>query len=314
LGTPEVIVKCPATSANLGSGFDVCGLALEAPFNLMRVGLGQKNRFTGTGGYPLDAAKVEDMLGPVIARAKEFTDSGVEVSVDAGIKPRSGLGASAAVSAGLVFALDKLLGLKLPATRLIEWAGLGEVAADMEPHYDNVAPALLGGFTAVCSSKPLRVKRFEPPAALECLLAIPDKEKESTAAARKLLPETIRRRDALSNSTSLASLLCGFATGDVEAIISGMEDRVVEPVRESKGFYPCLSHARVLGKKLGYGVAGSGAGPSILAIGDRANADRAAFEGGLKKIYSANGVGATFLWTRPSSKGVEPAPPGGPKK
>ena len=302
----EIRLKAPATSANLGSGFDICGIALERPFDIIKVEKAAKTSIRNTGRYVALDDENSSIFGAVIARMRE--DFGFEdkfrITIEKNIRHKGGMGASAAESAGIAFGLNELLKLSLSKKEILHYAAYGEEFIDGSRHLDNVAPCTYGGFTVSYSNDPIRINRISPPERLECLLIIPEKEKPSTRYAREVLPNAIERKSAVYNSFCLAKLVCGFIEGDVELIIDSLDDRIVEPARMKAGILMDLTEMREVGRKYGYGVAASGAGPTLIAFGDIKNQAKEDFEKAIEDLFASKQIKTELVWTRPSEAGV----------
>jgi homoserine kinase len=302
----EVRLKAPATSANLGSGFDICGIALERPFDLITVEKSDKTSIRNIGRYIALDDENRSIFGAVMRRMREdfgFKEN-FRITIEKNIRHKGGLGASAAESVGIAFGLNELLKLNLSKKEILHYAAFGEEFIDGSRHLDNVAPCTYGGFTISYSNDPIRINRISPPERLECLLIVPDREKPSTRYAREVLPEAVERKNALYNSFCLAKLVCGFIEGDVELIIDSLDDRIVEPARTKAGILVDLTELRETGRKYDYGVAASGAGPTLIAFGDVKNPNKDDFEKAIENTFLKNKIKTELIWTRPSEGGV----------
>lgn len=300
----EITVKAPATSANLGAGFDVCGIALERPFDIIRIRKASKTSIRNIGRFIALDHPEKSIFGAVIRKLRGdfgFKEN-FEIEIEKQIRHKGGLGASAAEAVGAAFGVSELLGLGLVKREIVHYAAYGEEFIDGSRHLDNVAPCTYGGFTISYSNSPVRIKHISVPEELECLIISPAKEKTSTRFAREVLPHEVPREDALYNSFCLAKLICGFMEQDIGLIIEALDDRIVEPARAKAGILVNLLELRELAKKHGYGVAASGAGPSLIAFGSKANRNKSKFEHDARSLFSK--AGAEFLWTRPSNGGV----------
>ncbi len=297
-----ISVRAPATSANLGAGFDICGVALREPFDEFAFVKSDSWAVTNSGKYPAANDSVNSVFAFVWnAMQAEFNLPGsLAIEVFKSVKPRAGMGASACEAASTAFAVNELFSLGLSKEQLVLWAGNGERFAAGELHYDNVSPCVLGGFTITYSTQPLRIKRLNPPE-MACLLVISDREKSSTAFARSILPEAVSLKHALFNSVTLAKLLVGFYEGDLATIVSSLDDQIVESARSKAGILPFLTELKELAKTHGFGAAASGAGPTLIAIGERKDE---AFESAVREFYDSKGIGTELVWTEPSADGV----------
>jgi homoserine kinase len=238
------LVRVPASSANLGPGFDVLAAALSLHLDLEVVETGTFAVVTD-----LDVPRTRDNL---LVRAFEQLHSaeGFEFRIGSKIPLSGGLGSSAAAIVAGLLAADHIFELD---------ADVGAIAAAMEGHPDNVAAALEGGFV-VCSEG--RVHRFDPPMGLEALLVIPG-EPVRTAEARAALPPEVPLADAVFNIAAASTLILGLQRADWDMISYGLADRLHQPYRA--GLYPrsaeLVDRARLLGA---LGATISGAGPTVL--------------------------------------------------
>jgi len=294
-------VKAPATSANLGAGFDVFGLALKEPYDLVEVTrIPEKNvRIKLVEGYEVPLEPEENTGGYVALRMIEDFDlpEGVELRIWKRIKPKSGLGSSAATAAAAAYALNKLFDLGLSREKLVEYAALGELISAGSPHPDNVASAIYGGFTIILSRNPLKIYAVDPPADLGVVIVLPVVEKASTKKAREILPKMIELERYVYNVGMAASLVAGMSLGKIEMIKEGMNDLIVEPIRAKAGIIPEYEEVKELGRRLNAGIAVSGAGPAIIGVIEKERRKVLAKE--LEKLYTSKGYGCMVYITEP---------------
>jgi len=294
-------VKAPATSANLGAGFDVFGLALKEPYDLVEVTrIPEKNvRIKLVEGYEVPLEPEENTGGYVALRMiKDFDlPEGVELRIWKRIKPKSGLGSSAATAAAVAYALNKLFDLGLSREKLVEYAALGELISAGSPHPDNVASAIYGGFTIILSRNPLKIYAVDPPADLGVVIVLPVVEKASTKKAREILPKMIELERYVYNVGMAASLVAGMSLGNIEMIKEGMNDLIVEPIRAKAGIIPEYEEVKELGRRLNAGIAVSGAGPAIIGVIEKERRKVLAKE--LEKLYTSRGYGCRVYITEP---------------
>lgn len=238
------LVRVPASSANLGPGFDVLAAAVALHLEVEVVE-------TGEFAVHSSLAVPRDRRNLVV-RAFERLHSadGFEFRISSEIPLSRGLGSSAAAIVAGLLAADHLFELD---------ADLPALAAELEGHPDNVAAAMRGGFV-ICDGS--RVHRFEPPMGLEAVLVIPA-EAVSTEAARAALPREVPIADAVFNVAHAAMLMLGLASGDWELIGAGLRDRLHQPRRAH--LYPRSAELLQQAPSLGaLGATISGAGPSVL--------------------------------------------------
>lgn len=252
-----VVVQAPATSANLGSGFDVFGVALDRPVDVLRVTEASETtiEITGAGSEFIPTDPTQNTAGVVA----EALDAPARIQIDKGVRPSSGLGSSAASAAGAAVALNELYDRGLSNEELVRIAAEGEAAVSGEAHADNVAPAIIGGFTVVSDSAVTAVD-----ARLDLVACLPDIV-VSTREARNTLPEQVSL-DAMVDTVGKAStLVVGMARSDPALVGQGLDDKIVTPARSAliDGYDAVGNAAREAGAT---GVTVSGAGPAMLAI------------------------------------------------
>jgi homoserine kinase len=263
----RVIVDVPATTANLGPGFDCLGAALDLNnrFAMRRIeGGGERFELIieGSEGSHLRGGP-ENLVYRAAQRVWKtagLEPVALEARVRLAVPPARGLGSSAtAIVAGLMGA-NALVGEPLSKEKLLE------LAIDIEGHPDNVVPSLLGGLcmTAKAASQRWRVVRCEWTSTVKVVVAIPS-IRLSTSEARRAMPKAIPVSDAVVNLGALTLLLQGLRTGNGDLISDGMHDRLHEPYRWRliKGGDQVKQAAMDAGA---WGCAISGAGPSVLAL------------------------------------------------
>jgi homoserine kinase len=238
------LVRVPASSANLGPGFDVMGAALDLH---MEVEVVETGRFA----VHTDLQIARDRRNLIVRGfAALHPPDDFEFTIRSDIPLSGGLGTSAAAIVSGLVAADSIF--ELGADLLAE-------ATRLEGHPDNVAAALLGGFV-LCSDG--HAERFDPPAGLECLLVIPG-QAVRTAKAREALPSRIPVQDAVFNIAHASLLVLGLARGDLSLVARGLGDRIHQPRRAH--LYPRSWELVQTAKSLGaLGATISGAGPTIL--------------------------------------------------
>lgn len=305
----SVRLRCPASSANLGPGFDIFALALTEPFDIVEVEVVERGIQLEVGGrYQHDVPRDvgENIAGFVAQRMAEAFSikAGLRVFIEKNIKPAAGIGSSAASAMGVARAVDQIFGLRLSAPELIEWGALGEILSAGAAHADNVAAALLGGFVVVTTREPLNVVRYDPHGSLRVVIAVPNIKKENTLAARRiLLPDSTTL--TLSEAMLALQEACGIITGRVEDIIRATRQRSrVESRRESRGFFSYLEACKVLGTEFHAAVAGSGAGPAIVGLALERHAVPLATA--LRQAYESQGIACDTVVTKPSQDGISP--------
>jgi homoserine kinase len=256
-------VRAPATSANLGSGFDVFGVALSRPADVVRVEKADRTTIevTGAGSQYIPEDPEKNTVGAVA----EALDAPAHIHIDKGVRPASGLGSSAASAAGAAVALDALYDRGHTREELVPIAAKGEAVVSGDAHDDNVAPAILGGFTVATEDGVRSVEADIP-----LVACLPDIV-VSTRDARTVVPETASVSQLVETVGNAATLTVGMHRDDPDLVGAGMYDSVVTPARADliDGYAAVREAAFDAGAT---GVTISGAGPTVIAAchdGDR---------------------------------------------
>jgi homoserine kinase len=264
----EIKIFCPATIANLSCGFDVLGLCLDNVGDEMVIRKSAQKgiRITKIIGADLPLETENNVSGVAGLALLETVDSdfGFEIEIYKNIKAGSGIGSSAASSAGAVFGINALLGYPYSTKNLVQFAMQGEKLACGNAHADNVAPALLGGFTLVRSYSPLDIIKIESPSELYATVVHPQIELK-TSDARSVLKQTVSLKSAIMQWGNVGGLIAGLYTKDYDLIGRSLHDEIVEPLRSVliPGF-DLIKQAALENGALGSGISGSG--PSIFAL------------------------------------------------
>ncbi|MCU7493824.1 MAG: homoserine kinase [Ignavibacteria bacterium] len=268
----EVRVFAPASVSNVACGFDIMGFAIEKPGDEVVLRLAEKpgvriTKITGDQGkLPLDP-EVNTAGAPVIA-LREYASfkGGIEIEIHKKMALGSGLGSSAASAVAAAFAADRLLGLELSKSQLLDFAIIGEKIASGAVHADNVAPSLYGGFILIRGYNPPDIVEIPVPEGLFCTVIHPHTE-INTRESRKLLPALVTLEDAKTQWGNTAGLIAGLMKPDFGLIARSLQDVIIEPARKST--IPCyekIKQASLEAGALGCNISGSG--PSIFALSD----------------------------------------------
>jgi homoserine kinase len=280
-------VRAPATSANLGSGFDVFGVALDRPADVIRVERAERTTIevTGAGSQYIPEDPDQNTVGAVA----EALDAPAHIRIDKGVRPASGLGSSAASAAGAAVALNELYDRGLSRHDLVPIAGEGEAVVSGEAHVDNVAPAILGGFTIASSGRVTAVD-----AHLSLVACLPEIA-VSTRDARRVVPTEASLDDLVETVGNAATLTAGMCRSDPLLAGRGMDDPVVTPARAAliTGYESVREAALSAGAT---GVTVSGAGPAVLAV--CRERDRRAVAWQMVDAFSEAGVDARAYQTQ----------------
>jgi len=249
-------VRAPATSANLGSGFDVFGVALSKPADVVTVEKAAETMIEvlGVGNQYIPEDPEKNTVGAVA----EALDAPAHIKINKGVRPASGLGSSAASAAAAAVALDELYGRGHSREELVPIAAEGEAVVSGDAHEDNVAPALLGGFTIAREGGVTCVD-----ASIPLVVCLPDIV-VSTRDARAVVPDGARMDELVETVGHAATLTTGMHRNDPALVGEGLYDSVVTPARAEliEGYEAVRKAAFDAGAT---GVTISGAGPGVLA-------------------------------------------------
>ncbi|MBR1680572.1 homoserine kinase [bacterium] len=279
----KVSYKVPATTANLGPGFDCLGMALPI-YNVITI---EETVMPSTGveinvlqdvenGDLLDLNSIPEDKNNIVYKAVEMLynlvgqdASELKINIKANIPIARGLGSSASVIVGGLLAANELLGF--PADE----AALLSIATEAEGHPDNVVPAMLGGLVSSSMEDDGSVvyRKLEWPEDWHITVGIPDFEL-ATDISRSVLPENVPLKDASFNSRRFAMLVHAINTKDAELMKLALEDKLHQPYREKfiPGFREIKETLKQEENVLGTVI--SGAGPSIIVISQKNNLEK----------------------------------------
>jgi homoserine kinase len=275
----RAVVQVPATTANLGPGFDCLGVALRI-YNRVAVERGN--------------ARVTE---PMIRSAGHafFTHTSLKAfpfhsRISGDIPISRGLGSSVTVRLGTLAGLNELCGKPLSRQQLFE------LCAELEGHLDNAAPATFGGFTA--ASRTRAFVRFPVNSDLFFVLLIPDLT-VSTTKARKVLPDEVAYADAVANCSNCARLTAAFASGQYQMLRGSFDDHLHQPYRQR--LIPFLFNVIAAGEEagaLGGYLSGSGSTIACLTLASAENVGAAMLE-------AAAGIPARIVITKADNRGFK---------
>ena len=281
----SVTVRAPCSTANLGPGFDVFGMALDAFYDEVTVTKKPKSfgiKIVSSDDIPLDPKK--NTAGIVAMNMKKILkiSDGLEIKIKKNVPAGYGMGSSAASAAACAIAINEL-SVKRGHHHLLTLAASGEKASAGTVHYDNVAASLFGGFVVVDGlklgiiekyrsddylvGKHLDFWRFEPPKQVSCVIAVPKIKvpKQKTKASRGLLPKNVKFSDAIKNMASAACMVASMSQEADDEFLHYLEDQIVEPAR--KKMIPGFDKVKENALKAGaVACTISGAGPSMIAF------------------------------------------------
>lgn len=269
----SVTAHAPATVANVGSAFDAIGFAVHNLGDTVTASLSEANLIQirsiegDTNQLSKDTKKnTASVATHALLCALGMETQGITLDIHKGLPIGSGLGSSSASAAAAVVAVNELLGKPFSRHQLVPFAMEGERIACGTAHADNVAPAILGGFTLIRNTEPLEIIELPSPTDIFVSIVVPNIELR-TSDARKVLRDTISLRSATHQWANVAGLVAGLYQGDLNLIGRSIEDVIIEPQRSKliPGFYDVQQAALQRGA-LGCSI--SGAGPSLFALSD----------------------------------------------
>lgn len=265
----NITAYAPASVANLCCGFDVLGLAVDAPGDLVTVSFNEKGIVRivdiqgDNGKLPYEVAK--NTAGVAIESLWKATNAekGIDIIIEKKMPFGSGLGSSAASAVAGVVAANELLGTQLKKHELISFAIDGETVASGSRHGDNIVPCLLGGIVLVRGEEGIELP---VPKNLQVTVIHPDVE-ILTKVARDILPKQVPMKDAIYQSANLGTFVVALYHQDLQLLAESMVDKLAEPYRAT--IMPAYEQVKKAAKQAGafsFGI--SGAGPSMFAFTD----------------------------------------------
>ena len=307
----SVTVRAPCSTANLGPGFDVFGMALDAFYDEVTVTKKPKSfgiKIVSSDDIPLDPKK--NTAGIVAINMKKYLkiSDGLEIKIKKNVPAGYGMGSSAASAAACAIAIQKLLHPDFIQGRLISFAGSGEKASAGTVHYDNVAASLFGGFVVVDSSSDTGVVgdhighwSFPGNIGLRCVIAVPKIKvpKQKTKASRGVLPKNVKFSDAMKNLASAVSIVAQVSTSRAYSFAPYISDQIVEPARKKMipGFDKVKKNALDAGADA---CTISGAGPSVIAFVNVENRIMKKVGEAMKKGFKSAKVDCDIVICKPS--------------
>lgn len=301
----EVTVHAPGTVANLVCGFDILGLALNAPFDIMHLTLLDEARVVirHIDDFHLPEEPEKNVAGVVLLSMLEKINRplGFSLKIEKRIKPGSGIGSSAASAAGAAVAANQLLGNIFSTDELVQFAMNGEKLASGVKHADNIAPCILGGISLIRCIHPLDIVSVPCP---DLFVTVVHPQIEvRTSDARQILRQQILLKEAIKQWGNIAGLITGLLKNDLDLISRSLEDVLIEPVRSI--LIPAFDEIKKSCKEvgaLGGGIAGSG--PSIFMLCKEEKTARAV-ESVMQAVYNRMGIEYHTYVTTINRKGVE---------
>ncbi len=298
-------VAAPATISNLGPGFDVFGMALKDPYDIVYA---RKNdggvKIVSIEGPGAEELPVDPMRNSAAIAAEEVlrrceADFGMDIKIIKGIRPCSGIGSSGASAAGGAYAAHILTGKQLSDTELVLCAAHAEEVTSGGLHADNVAPSLLGGFTVIRSYMPFEVIKIQPPRNLGVVVAMPDVI-VSTKEARKVLPSEVSVKDLIFHVGNASCLVHAMVSNDLDLLGRSVKDAVFEPARNH--LIPHLNEAK--NAALSHGAKASflgGSGPCVISFFDSEQVSGKDIAEAVCAVFREYGIDCQSWITEPGS-------------
>lgn len=301
----SIKIHSPATVANLVCGFDILGMALNEPYDVMTLKLIDEPKviINNKDNYNLPTNPEKNVAGVVLLSIMEKLDQkiGFEIEIEKHIKPGSGIGSSAASAAGAAVAANHLLGKIFSDDEVVQFAMNGEKLASGVKHADNIAPCILGGISLVRSIHPLDIIQLSSPD-LHVTVVHPQIEVK-TSDARQILRKQVLLKDAIRQWGNIAGLVAGFLKNDHDLISRSLEDVIIEPIRSI--LIPGFDEVKIKcieAGALGGGISGSG--PSIFMLNkDEITARKV--EEVMKDVYTRIGIEYNTYVTTINTEGVK---------
>jgi homoserine kinase len=297
----KVCVKVPASTANLGPGFDCLGMALDL-YAWIEMDFAIKTNVILYGkqmsGIPLDKSNLIYRVAQMVFAEAGVSHTELEIAMYSEIPLTRGLGSSASAIIGGMFAANALIGNALSKDKIFQ------MATQLEKHPDNVGASLFGGFVvAYWDGGRAEYIRIAPHERLEVLVAIPEFQL-STEIARHALPKEVSMKDAVFNLSHSSLLVAALCSGQLEMIRHAMHDVLHQPYRAAliPGMETILREATDHGA---LGIALSGADPTLLALVDKQSHEKAALAKFMQDTFLKEDIKANMMWLQPEALGVQ---------
>lgn len=295
-----VVVKIPASTANLGPGFDALGMALSL-YAWLELSVAEETEVKlygeGMEGLPTDSSNLVYQVAQRVFRKAGFADQPLKISMYSDVPLTRGLGSSASAIVGALVAANEMLGGALSQDELFH------MATELEGHPDNVGASLFGGIVVSSwDGNEAPYVKITPPPALETIVIIPDFQL-STEKARHALPQQYDKSDVVFNIGRSSLLVAALASGQLQLIRAAMQDRVHQPYRAS--LIPGMSF--ILEQATRYGALGaalSGAGPTLIAFIDSHSEQKEQLQQFMLETMKAEGIAAETMQLAPDCFGT----------
>jgi len=305
VGQDKIIVEAPASSANVGPGFDVFAIALDSPKDRVIISMGGEQLKISIEGIGSDRIPV--FVGSNTAGITASTlirdfnlPKRVSIRIIKGVPLAMGMGSSAASASAVAFGMNRLFSLNLDPNTLVRYASYGETASAGKPHADNVSASLLGGFTIVRSYEPMEVIKIDPPKHLGICIASPQISygAKKTEQFRAVIPQSIELEKLVYNVGNASAIVAAIFQKDLQLFGRALSDAVVEPARSKLiPGYSDVKKAALDSDALGVTI--SGAGPSMVAFFDSSISDGIEIGKTMCEAFNKAEVEAFYYLTKP---------------
>ncbi|MFH2141635.1 MAG: homoserine kinase [Bacteroidota bacterium] len=299
----EIKLRVPATTANVGPGYDIFAMTLSAPYDDFHLKLNNSDKITieiqgNSQNIPVDINDNTGSLALLEMFRRYEIKQGVHITIYKNMTSGGGLGTTGASAVAAIYGMDKLLGLKLKNNELIDLARMGEVASGGSPHADNVAAALLGGFTLIKSYNPIDVLKLdlcEFPVALAVI-------KKSQRTTRGFITYEIGQEKLKEQIARCSTVIHSIHTRNLKEFGNAVSvDHIAEPVRAA-----AIPKYHQIKKKIlragAYGFNISGGGSSVFAVCDDKKVDKIVAL--MQESFSFNPYFVKVIKTSTSNVGV----------
>ena len=304
----KIKIKACATIANLSCGFDIIGLCVSDPYDIVEISIKEgKSNVTISEIQCIDDelsydAKLNTAGKPILDMLNHIDELiSVDLKIFKGIPTGSGMGSSSASAVAAVYGFNKLIGNKFNNNQLLDFAAEGEKVSAGVRHYDNIGPCLLGGTILLVDRNPLKYVKLNSPT-FYCILIHPE-IKIKTKDSRSVIPDSISLLDASKQWGYVGGLVHGLHTNSKELMATSMKDIIIEPNRSKliPGFNEIKKTAIDLGA---IGCSISGSGPSVFAFSDDMDLAKKIARN-VKRIFKSHSIESKVFISEVNNSGPE---------
>jgi len=309
----ECVISAPSSTANLGPGYDVFGLGLDALEDIVRLKIMEKPednlnnikiKIKGEGSKSIPTDPDHNSSGKVAKRI--IADYNLHkydfiIEIEKNIPPGYGMGSSAASAVATAVAFNNIFKLEINDIELLNYAAEGEIASAGVKHYDNIAGSFFGDFVIVRRFPKIEFIKIKPPKDLTLVVCVPliEVPRMKTEVARKVLPKEVPLKKMVQNLSNACTIVAGFFNNDIQMICNGIDDCIIEPARQKliPGFEQ-LKESSLQAGALAFAI--SGAGPSTIAfLNSKKKGSRVSNT--MKETYGKLNIGCKTFICNPSN-------------